>query len=67
MHYGKTEKLDLTLIQIFLFMSPFLFGLFYEFRSFIAEIFISAKNRKSKRHEKVNHAEPGKKNVEKTE
>ena len=40
MHYGKTEKLDLTLIQIFLFMSPFLFGLFYEFTSFIAQIFI---------------------------
>ena len=40
MHYGKAKKLDFTLIEIFLFVAPFLFGLFYEFASFFAQIFI---------------------------
>lgn len=40
MCYGKAKKLDLTLLQIFLFVTPFLFGAFYEFASFFVQIFI---------------------------
>ena len=40
MYCSKAKNLDFTLMQIFLFVLPFLFGLFYEFTSFLAQVFI---------------------------
>jgi len=40
--YKKAENIDLLLIKIFLFITPFLFGLYYEFTSYFAQIFILA-------------------------
>lgn len=36
----KIKRIDLKLIQIFLFIIPFLFGLFYEFTSYFAQIYL---------------------------
>ena len=40
MLYKKAENIDVLLLKIFLFISPFLFGLYYEFSSYFAQIFI---------------------------
>lgn len=40
MLYKKTENIDVLLLKILLFISPFLFGLYYEFSSYFAQIFI---------------------------
>ena len=40
MLYKKAERIDILLIKILLFISPFLFGLYYEFSSYLAQIFI---------------------------
>ena len=42
MLYKKAEKIDILLIKIFFFLSPFLFGLYYEFSSYFGQIFILA-------------------------
>ena len=38
--YKKAENIDILLIKIFLCLTPFLFGLYYEFSSYFAQIFI---------------------------
>ena len=38
--YKKAENIDILLIKIFFFITPFLFGLYYEFSSYFAQIFI---------------------------
>ncbi|MBR0427278.1 MAG: O-antigen ligase family protein [Clostridia bacterium] len=40
MLYKKAENIDLLLIKIFLFITPFLFGLYFEFASYFAQIII---------------------------
>ena len=40
MLYKKAEKIDILLIKVFFFITPFLFGLYYEFSSYFAQIFI---------------------------
>ena len=40
MLYKKAENIDLLLIKIFLFLTPFLFGLYFEFASYFAQILI---------------------------
>ena len=40
MLYKKAENIDILLIKIFFFITPFLFGLYYEFSSYFAQIFI---------------------------
>ena len=40
MLYKKAENIDILLIKIFLCLTPFLFGLYYEFSSYFAQIFI---------------------------
>lgn len=40
MIYKKAENIDVLLLKILLFISPFLFGLYYEFSSYFAQIFI---------------------------
>lgn len=40
MLYKKAENIDVLLLKIFLVISPFLFGLYYEFSSYFAQIFI---------------------------
>ena len=40
MLYKKAENIDLSLIKIFLFLTPFLFGLYFEFASYFAQILI---------------------------
>lgn len=40
MLYKKVENIDLLLIKVFLFLTPFLFGLYFEFASYFAQILI---------------------------
>lgn len=40
MLYKKAENIDILLIKVFFFITPFLFGLYYEFSSYFAQIFI---------------------------
>jgi len=40
--YKKAGNIDILLIKIFFFLSPFLFGLYYEFSAYFAQIFILA-------------------------
>lgn len=40
MLYKKAENLDILLIKIFFFLSPFLFGMYYEFSAYFGQIFI---------------------------
>ena len=40
MLYKKIENIDVLLIKVFFFITPFLFGLYYEFSSYFAQIFI---------------------------
>ena len=42
MLYKKAENIDILFIKIFFFISPFLFGLYYEFTAYLAQIFILA-------------------------
>ena len=42
MLYKKAGNIDILLIKIFFFLSPFLFGLYYEFSAYFAQIFILA-------------------------
>ena len=42
MLYKKAGNIDILLIKIFFFLSPFLFGLYYEFSSYLGQIFILA-------------------------
>ena len=42
MLYKKAENIDILLIKIFFFLSPFLFGLYYEFSAYFGQIFILA-------------------------
>ena len=38
--YKKAENIDVLLLKILFFILPFLFGLYYEFSSYLAQIFI---------------------------
>lgn len=40
MFSGKLKRIDLILIQVFLFITPFMFGLIYEFTAYFAQIFL---------------------------
>ena len=42
MLYKKAENIDILLIKLFFFISPFLFGLYYEFSAYFGQIFILA-------------------------
>ena len=42
MLYKKAGNIDILLIKIFFFLSPFLFGLYYEFSAYFGQIFILA-------------------------